>query len=130
MGDLIIEACHRRQCFSVGIVDTRKVEEDENFYVSLMRTEQLDPLIKIGSRTKTNVTIRDDDSKLERLMCCHMTKGAPSHRGCVWSHSSSVQGRGRPNTDRDSVCGVVRRKWRMCCAILYQCYIQQQGRLR
>ena len=72
-GDLIIEACHRRQCFSVGIVDTRKVEEEENFYISLMRTEQLDPHIKIGSRTKTNVTIRDDDSKLERLICCHMT---------------------------------------------------------
>ena len=67
MGDLIIEACHRRQCFSVGIVDTRKVEEEEeNFYVILMRTEQLDPHIKIGSRTKTNVTIRDDGSKLER----------------------------------------------------------------
>ena len=62
-GDLIIEACHRRQCFSVGIVETKKVEEEEDFYISLMRTEQLDPLIKIGSRNKTNVTIRDDDSK-------------------------------------------------------------------
>ena len=73
MGDLIIEACHRRQCFSVGIVDTKEVEEDENFYISLIRTDFLDPHIKIGSRTKTNVTIRDDDSKLERLICCHMT---------------------------------------------------------
>ena len=62
-GDLIVEACHRRQCFSVGILDTKKVEEEENFYINLMRTGQLDPLIKIGSRTKTNVTIRDDDSK-------------------------------------------------------------------
>ena len=39
------------------------MEEEENFYINLMRTGQLDPLIKIGSRTKTNVTIRDDDSK-------------------------------------------------------------------
>ena len=62
-GDLIVEACHRRQCFSVGILDTKKVEEEENFYINLMRTGQLDLLIKIGSRNKTNVTITDDDSK-------------------------------------------------------------------
>ena len=73
MGDLIIEACHRRQCFSVGIVDSNQVEEEEDFYISLMRNDQLDPLIKIGPRNKTRVTIRDDDSKLERVMCCHLT---------------------------------------------------------
>ena len=78
MGDLIIAACHRRRCFSVGIVDTRKVEEEEDFYISLMRNDQLDPLIKIGSRNKTRVTIRDDDSKLERVLCCHLTNWVPS----------------------------------------------------
>ncbi|CAI8026694.1 FRAS1-related extracellular matrix protein 2 [Geodia barretti] len=62
MGDLIIEACHRRQCFSVGIVDTKEVEEEEDFDISLMRNDQLDPLIKIGSRNKTSVTIIDDDT--------------------------------------------------------------------
>ena len=79
MGDLIIEACHRRQCFSVGIVDTKEVEEEEDFDISLMRNDQLDPLIKIGSRNKTSVTIIDDDSKLEKLMCCcHMINCFPS----------------------------------------------------
>ena len=72
-GDLIIEACHRRQCFSVGIVDTKQVEEEEDFDISLMSTEQLDPLIQIGPRSTTTVTIRDDDSKFERLMFCNMT---------------------------------------------------------
>ena len=62
-GDLIVEACHRKQCFPVNILDSKELEDEENFYISLMRNEQLDPHIKIGSKNKTNVTIRDDDSR-------------------------------------------------------------------
>ena len=72
-GDLLIEACHRRQCFSVGIVDSKRVENEESFNITVMRTDFLDPLIQIGPRSTTNVTIRDDDSKFERLMFCHLT---------------------------------------------------------
>ncbi|CAI8041944.1 Extracellular matrix protein FRAS1, partial [Geodia barretti] len=62
MGDLTIEACHRRQCFSVRIVDTKEVEEEESFDISLVRNNGLDPLIQIGTRSTTTVTIRDDDT--------------------------------------------------------------------
>ena len=76
-GYLRIEACHRRQCFCVGIMDSNQVEEEESFDISLFRNG-LNSHIKIGRWSNTTVTILDDDSKLEILMCCHMTNGVPS----------------------------------------------------
>ena len=85
MGDLTIEACHRRQCFSIRIVDTKEVEEEESFDISLVRNNGLDPLIQIGPRSTTTVTIRDDDSKLEINVLSSHDQLFPIRSGYIWS---------------------------------------------
>ena len=63
-GTLEIEACQQRQCFSVGIVDSNQLEEEESFDISLFKNG-LHNNIYIGPQSITSITIRDDDSKLD-----------------------------------------------------------------
>ena len=62
-GTLVVEACHRVKCFSVGIVDSNQLEDQESFEISLFKNGLTDS-IRIGSRKIATVAIRDDDSKL------------------------------------------------------------------
>ena len=74
-GALVVEACHREKCFSVGIVDSNQLEDEESFEVSLFKNGLTDN-IRIGSRRIAKITIRDDDSKFNinsvtpHTVCC------------------------------------------------------------
>ena len=70
-GTLQIEACQQRQCFSVGIVDSNQLEEEESFDISLLRNG-LNINIHIGPQSITTITIQDDDSKLDSKACFPM----------------------------------------------------------
>ena len=61
-GTIQVDACTRRSCFMIGIVDSNQLEEDESFYISLFR-DGLNSDITIGQGL-TTITILDDDSKL------------------------------------------------------------------
>ena len=61
-GMIQIDACTRRRCFSVGIVDSNQLEGAESFDISLFR-DGLNSDIIIGQGL-TTITILDDDSKL------------------------------------------------------------------
>ena len=61
-GTIQVDACTRKSCFMIGIVDSNQLESDESFDISLYRNG-LDSDITIGQQL-TTITITDDDSKL------------------------------------------------------------------
>ena len=61
-GYAVIEACHRVKCFSVGILDSNQLEDEEIFDISLFKNGLTDN-IRIGSWRIATIMIRDDDSK-------------------------------------------------------------------
>ena len=65
--DMTFEASETEKCLSIPIADTLGLEQDESFFVTLQRTDDLDERIQLNAAVVGGIEIVDDDGECDNL---------------------------------------------------------------
>ena len=65
--DVTFEAFETEKCLSIAIADTSGLEQDESFFVTLQRTDDLDERIQLNAAVVGEIRIVDDDGECDNL---------------------------------------------------------------